>query len=271
MANATKEIVSVLGSSLVVERRKLLEYSRKAERSDSLVREIIHRLRKKGLIYVHKDFVINIPLLLLYYYLSYLGYLELGEEGEKALMETAEVLRCEGVIDKEVAKDIVSSIVETYFGVYKGFANAMNRYFKQLSRLLSVLEREGMLSDIHILFQAYLGIIMSEAFQLIRMEQLGELDVDLAWNELSGTRLFLASLAGYAMDKKTKIEELYEAKQRIAREIEKLKRDEDRHARRYASIFLDQVVVSTINKMFPKFYVTLIFYKKAESTGQVPR
>lgn len=263
MANATKEIVSTLGSSLVIKRCKLLEHSRKYGRSGSLVREILHRLRRKNLIYVHEDLVINVPLLLLYYCLSYLACLELGEEcNGKALIDVAEVLVYEGVTDKEVAKDIVSSVVNTYLGLYKGFINALEQYLRQLRKLLSILEREGALDDIHTLFQVYLGIIVSEALQLVRMEQHGELDINLAFNELLGTRLFLSSLTGYVRNTRTEVEELYETRRRLIREIEKLKRDEDRHTRRYASIFLDQVIAGSMNKVLTKFYVTLVFYKK---------
>ncbi|MEM4007220.1 MAG: hypothetical protein QXT92_06115 [Nitrososphaerota archaeon] len=87
--------------------------------------------------------------------------------------------------------------------------------------------------------------------------------------EFIGTRLFLHSLSRYVRSKH--IEELNKAKEKLVKEIERLKTDEDRHTRFYATLLLEHTLSTAMDKIFPKLYIpiTLILYKKQEQrTGQ---
>lgn len=265
--NATRHIISALGGSLVVERHKLLEYSRKAERSDVLVRQILHKLRKKNLVYVHRERIINIPLLLLYYHLSCLNLLE----EDVAVREVAKVLVSEGV-EEGVAVDLVLEIVNTYLSTYRGFVHSVRRYYEETSRLVGALRKEG-LSSICGLLQVYLGILVSEGVKLIEAER-GRSANALLWDELLGTKLFLESLARFVEDRHN-AERLSKIKRRLAKEIEKIRRDEDRHAQRFATLFLEQTIAGAMSKVLPKFYVRVVLYRlkqrRKPRTGQDSR
>lgn len=276
--NTARQLIYKVGSSLAVRRHELLECARRNKRSDSLVRQILHKLRKKKLIYAHRDLVVNVPLLLMYYQVS-LDF-NFGKE-DVARRESARALAMEGKVEEEPLADLVSRIVEMYLDDYRRFIYAVYQYYECWRELMEALKEEGEIDRILKLFVAYLGLLAPEAVQLVRMELLGERDLSLTRvrEEFLGTRMFLSSLAKYLKDRR--IERLGEAKQRLIKEVVRLRSGEDRHTRFYAAVFLELTIASAMDRILPRLYtpVRLVFYRLAvdknarrkPGTGQDPR
>lgn len=265
LANATRSLIQVMGTSVVVRRSSLRRYAREVGRSDSLLRLILHKLGKKGLVYVHGDLVVNVPLLILHY--SVARDLNLGRDDE-ALAEVAKNMLEVG-IDEVVAKDLVFKVVVQMLPKYKQFVNSVYRYYECWREIVDSLKESGEIDHVVNLFLIYLGFLISESVSLTRIELQGE---TLLNEEFIGTRLFLHSLSRYVRSKH--IEELSKAKEKLVKEIERLKTDEDRHTRFYATLLLEHTLSTTMDKILPKLYtpITLILYKKQEQrTGQEPR
>jgi len=265
LANATRSLIQIVGTSVVVRRSSLRRYAREVGRSDSLLRLILHKLGKKGLIYVRGDLVVNIPLLILHY--SVARDLNLGRDDE-AVAEVAKNMLEVG-IDEVVAKDLVSKVVARMLPEYRRFTDSISQYYKSWREIVDSIRESGEIDHVVNLFLIYLGFLISESVSLTRIELQGE---TLLNEEFIGTRLFLHSLSRYVRSKH--IEELSKAKEKLVKEIERLKTDEDRHTRFYATLLLEHTLSTAMDKILPKLYtpVTLIFYKKQEQrTGQEPR
>ncbi|MEM4959286.1 MAG: hypothetical protein QXX12_05365, partial [Nanopusillaceae archaeon] len=203
LANATRSLIQVMGTSVVVRRSSLRRYAREVGRSDSLLRLILHKLGKKGLVYVRGDLVVNVPLLILHY--SVARDLNLGRDDE-ALAEVAKNLLEVG-IDEVVAKDLVSKVV-TRMPEYRRFTDSIHRYYKSWCEIVDSIRESGEIDHMVNLFLIYLGFLISESVSLTRIELQGE---TLLNEEFIGTRLFLHSLSRYVRSKH--IEELSKAKE----------------------------------------------------------
>ncbi|MEM1842695.1 MAG: hypothetical protein QXL19_10005 [Ignisphaera sp.] len=257
LANATRSLIQVIGTSIVVRRSSLRRYTREVGRSDTLLRLILHKLRKKGLIYVNRDLIVNVPLLILHY--SVARDLNLGKEDE-AIAEVAKNLLEMG-IDEVVAKDLVSKVVAQMLPEYRQFADSISQYYKSWYEIIDSIRKSGEIDHVINLFLIYLGFLISESISLTHIDLQGQ---TLLNEEFIGTKLFLHSLSKYVRSKHA--EELSKAKEKLVKEIERLKTDKDRHTRFYATLLLEHTLSTAMDKILPKLYIpiTLILYKKQE-------
>jgi len=152
---------------------------------------------------------------------------------------------------------------------YRRFADSISQYYKSWREIVDSIRESGEIDHVVNLFLVYLGFLISESISLTRAKLQGE---TLLNEEFIGTRLFLHSLSRYVRSKH--IEELSKAKEKLVKEIERLKTNEDRHTRFYATLLLEHTLSTAMDKILPKLYapITLILYKKQEQRmGQEPR
>lgn len=164
-------------------------------------------------------------------------------------------------IGEEIVVDLATKIVNIYLDTYKKFIHAILQYDEKWRRLVRELDKRGMLSSANQLFLAYLGCLLPEGAKLIEMEySKSDLGLPLLRDEFLGTRLFLISIARLVEDRHI-IDKIYKVEKHLIKEIERLRSDEDKHTQRFATLFLEQVIMSAMGKILPRFCTTLVFYK----------
>lgn len=131
-----------------------------------------------------------------------------------------------------------------------------------------LIAKTRVLNDLVQIFTCSLGFLLPEARYLDRTLKLGVgrargADYEKLWRYFAGIRLLAEHLAGIPVDKDV-LESLEKIRESLISQILLISADKNRHCRHYSRIFLEYMAITALTKILPRYYVTVILYKKVQ-------